>query len=73
MFFITGALYTWDIKGSYSSTRHDIPIHKPLQPQLSELVFLAETELEKRQLPTPTGPAKIKKMGSAFKLEWSGS
>jgi hypothetical protein len=73
MFFITGALYTWDVKGSYSSKSYDIPIHKPLQPQLSELVLLAETELERRKLPTPTGPAKIKHMGNAFKFEWSGS
>ena len=73
MFFITGAFYTWGIKGEYDTTVHDIKLDKPLQKKLSELVALAETELAKRNIPVPSGQAKIKKIGDAFKLEWTGS
>ena len=73
MFFITGAFYTWGIKGQYDATVHDIKLDQPLQKKLSALVALAETELTKRDIPAPTGQAKIKKIGDAFKLEWTGS
>lgn len=73
MFFVTGAFYTWGIKGEYDTTVHHIKLEKPLQKKLSELVALAETELAKRDIPVPTGQAKIKNIGNAFKLEWTGS
>jgi len=38
MFFVTGALYTWGIKGDYDTTTHKINLEKPLQGELSELV-----------------------------------
>ncbi len=73
MFFVTGALYTWGVKGGYDTTVYDIQLENPLQEKLSELVALAEEELMKRNLPLPTGQAGIKKIGSTFKLEWTGS
>ncbi len=73
MFFITGAFYTWGIKGEYDTTVYEIKLDKPMQKKLSQLVALAETELTKRDISLPTGQAKIKKIGDAFKLEWTGS
>ena len=73
MFFVTGALYTWGVKGGYDTTVHELVLEKPLQEKLSELVGLAEEELMKRNLPLPTGQAGIKKIGSSFKLQWTGS
>lgn len=73
MFFVTGALYTWDIKGDYDITTHEINLHAPIKGELSELVTLATNELIKHNIKAPTGQAKIKKIGDAFKLEWTGS
>ncbi len=73
MFFVTGALYTWGIKGDYDTTIHEINLNTPLQGELSELVTIATNELKKHHIEAPTGQAKIKKMGDAFILEWTGS
>lgn len=73
MFFITGAFYTWGIKGEYDTIVHQIKLDQPLQKKLSALVSLAETELTKRNIAVPSGQAKIKQIGDAFKLEWTGS
>lgn len=73
MFFVTGALYTWGIKGSYDISVHELHLKKPIHDEHNELVTLAEIELKKLNIATPTGEAKIKRIGSAFKLEWTGS
>ncbi len=73
MFFVTGALYTWGIKGGYDTTVHEIHLETPIKKQLEELVNLAEKELKARDVSVPTGQAKIKNIGDNFKLEWSGS
>lgn len=73
MFFVTGALYTWEIKGSYSTSTYEIALQKPIEKELAELVTLATNELKKRDLALPSGHAKIKTIGNAFKLEWTGS
>jgi hypothetical protein len=73
MFFVTGALYTWGMKGDYDTTTYEIELKKPIQHELAELVALATKELKKRNIKTPSGTAKIKKIGTSFKLEWTGS
>ncbi len=73
MFFVTGALYTWDIKGDYDTTTHEIILNSPIQGDLPELVAIATKEFKKHNIEAPTGQAKIKKIGGAFKLEWTGS
>jgi len=73
MFFVTGALYTWGIKGDYDTTTHEVNLNTPIQGELSELVAIATKELKKHNIGAPTGKAKIKKIGDAFKLEWTGS
>ncbi|NPA72452.1 MAG: hypothetical protein GXO35_06440 [Gammaproteobacteria bacterium] len=73
MFFITGALYTWGVKGGYETTSHEVHLKTPLTGQLGEMVTLAEAALAKQAVAVPSGHAKIKKIGEAFKLEWTGS
>lgn len=73
MFFVTGALYTWGIKGDYDVTTYEINLNTPIQGELSELLAIATKELEKYNIEAPTGKAKIKKIGEAFQLEWTGS
>lgn len=73
MFFITGALYTWGIKGNYNTTAYELNLKKPIQGELAELVALATKELQKQNIDPPSGQPKIKKIGNSFKLEWTGS
>jgi hypothetical protein len=73
MFMITGVLYTWGIKGSYSKTVYDIQLTEELQPELATLIALAIVELDKLELGHSSGEAKVKSIGSSFMLEWTGS
>lgn len=73
MYFVTGALYTWDIKGGYDTTTHELHLKNPIQGELTELIELAKEELERQDIETPSGQANIKRIGSSFRLEWTGS
>jgi hypothetical protein len=73
MFFVTGALYTWGIKGNYDTSTHELHLKKPIQGELDELIALAKKELQKKDLEEPSGHAKIKRIGASFRLEWTGS
>jgi len=73
MFFVTGALYTWGVKGEYDTSTHELHLKEPIQAELTELVALAKNELKKLDVEPPSGQAKIKKIGSSFKLEWTGA
>jgi len=73
MFFVTGALYTWGIKGDYEVKVYTLELQQPLQKQVGYLVDIVKDELKRKSLSLPTGKAKIKTIGSSFKLEWTGS
>jgi len=73
MFVVTGALYTWGIKGDYDTTTQEISLNAPMQDELTELVAIATKELKKYNLEVPTGKAKIKRISGTFKLGWTGS
>lgn len=74
MYFITGALYTWDITGSYRTIdQQEIVLKQPLSKDLDQLRHLAEQELAYRNIPLPTGQTRIKQEANAFKFDWSGS
>ena len=73
MFFVTGAFYTWGIKGEYETTVQKLNLKIALQEDLSSLVNVVKKELNEQQVSLPTGKAKIKKIGQSFQLEWTGS
>jgi hypothetical protein len=73
MFLVTGGLYTWDVKGSYANQVHIIELNEPLAADEEKLNTLISRELEKRSIELPSGKAKIKKGGTSFKVEWTGS
>lgn len=73
MFFVTGAFYTWGIKGDYETTVQKLHLKTPLQEERSYLINVVETELNKQEVSLPTGKAKIKKIGQSFLLEWTGA
>lgn len=73
MFLITGGFYTWGIKGSYNSEVHTILLDKSLVQDQVYLESLVQRELERLAISVPSGGASIKKGGTSFKLEWTGS
>ena len=73
MFFITGALYTWGIKGGYDTQTFKLQLQQPMHGNKEWLVDLAEHELSKRSLALPSGSAKIKRGGNSWYFEWTGA
>ncbi len=73
MFLITGGLYTWDYKGSYNKTSYDIVAPAGVTADLAQLTDLVADELQQREIEEPEGKAKLKKGGTSYKLEWTGS
>lgn len=73
MFLVTGALYTWGLKGSYEQVVFEIDLAEPLNAEIGALRSLAEMELAKRAVRLPEGKPKLKKYGTHYLLEWTGS
>lgn len=73
LFVVTGALYTWGVKGSYSSTVHPVSLTAPLEADAGALERLARSELDRLGVAVPKGQPKLKVYGSHFLLEWTGS
>lgn len=73
MFAITGSFYTWGIKGSYSNNVHEIVLNEPLNADAAALTKLADFELKKLNITKPESKPKLKKYGSHYLLEWTGS
>ena len=73
MFLVTGGLYTWGIKGEYETEKFKIQLNQPLTQDVAALTELVRAELESRGIAEPTGGAKIKKAGTSWKFEWTGS
>lgn len=73
MFLITGGFYTWGIKGSYVSEDHLISLDEPLVQEQAYLESIVRDKLNELSVPVPSGGAGIKKGGTSYKLEWTGS
>ena len=73
MFLVTGAFYTWGIKGSYYPEAHTISLDKPLSDDQQYLKSVVERELQKLSVTAPSGGDKVDKAGTSFKFEWTGS
>lgn len=73
MFLITGPLYTWGVKGSYSNEEYDVQLQEPLRADVVTLHSLAASELNRLGISEPEGSFKLKTYGEHFLLEWTGS
>ena len=73
MFIVTGAFYTLGIKGSYNSEVYVLPLDKPLTNEKLLLVGIVEHQLQRLAITPPSGKAAVKKTGTSFLLEWTGS
>jgi hypothetical protein len=73
MFLITGGFYTWGVSGSYDSQSYDVALAQPLTADQELLLELTLAELQRLAVPLPSGAAKVKRTGTSFQLEWTGS
>ena len=73
MYPVTGALYTWGIKGDYETTSYQLKLEQPLIKDKEKLVELATQKLLLKEIPLPSGKSKIKTIGNSFQLEWTGA
>jgi hypothetical protein len=73
MYLVTGGLYTWGIKGSYEQHKYDVVLDGALPEDERLLKELAASELQRLAVVPPSGGVKIKKVGTSFQLEWTGS
>ncbi len=73
MFLLTGGLYTWDVKGSYESQTFPVNLTQPLAADEQQLIELVRRELQRLDMGLPSGGASLRKVGTSFQLEWTGS
>ena len=73
MYAVTGGLYGLGIKGDYQTTSQELTLDQPLDGELSTMVAVAEAELARQGIETPSGGASLKKGGTSYFLEWTGS
>ncbi len=71
MFFVTGGLYIWEIKGEEEKTRYEIVLENTFTGDIEEFVGISKTKLFALGLSVPSGKPKIKEEGRVF--EWPGS
>ncbi|MBX3021349.1 MAG: hypothetical protein KF799_06685 [Bdellovibrionales bacterium] len=74
VFSITGGLYTWGVKGSYESKSISKTLELPADPGLDQLTTLARSLInEDFQQQVPSGSAGLRKVGTSWAFDWSGS
>ncbi len=73
LFLVTGACYTMDIKGSYQTIRHTLPLDASLQPDLDACRAMTAAFLEAEGVAPPNGGDRIRRFGTSFAYEWHGS
>lgn len=73
MYAVTGGLYTFETKGSYVTESFSVPLENPLPTDPQELLKLSAGILAEKQSPLPTGKASVKKGGTSWLYEWTGS
>ncbi len=72
MLFISGSLYTWEIKGSYDSNEFLIDVEKPLKQDADFLKSIVLKYLNSNQIPHPSGWHGIVKDETTYYFEWRG-
>jgi hypothetical protein len=73
MYAVTGGFYGLGITGNYSIEEYRLELDRSLPSELSGLVALAEDELRSRDLAFPTGNARIRRGGTSYYFEWTGT
>ena len=74
MFLATGALYTWGETGKTEDVKAEVALQQPLTADAEDAMrVIAVAQLEAAGLDEPSGGARVRKVGTSFAYEWSGS
>ena len=73
MFLVTGALYTWGIKGEYEVQKIELNLDAVLPSDQAGLAAIVARELQARDLALPSGNQSLKEVAGAYQLEWTGA
>ncbi|MEZ5571840.1 MAG: PepSY domain-containing protein [Halioglobus sp.] len=70
LYFISGALYTFDIKGSIKKQVISVNLSSPFTPDLAQLSVLASATLQQHDLVPPRGDPKITEKKGVYEYRW---
>ncbi len=70
LFFISGALYTLDIKGKSHKQTFTIALDEPFVPNLDTLTQIASDILFDRNIPLPNGEPHLSKKKNRYVFSW---
>jgi len=70
LYFISGALYSFDIKGDVDKQVYTVALDRPFAPDLAQLSESVIKGLDQHQLSRPTGNSVIKKKGGSYEYHW---
>ena len=71
MYFISGALYSLEIKGHVDKQIIPLQLNQPFIPNLDLLSQISKQALLDRSLPLPSGEPELKKNKGSYELRWS--
>jgi hypothetical protein len=70
LYFISGALYSFEIEGSVDKQVYTVALDRPFVPDLAQLSESVKTALDQHQLSLPTGNPSIRKKKGSYEYHW---
>lgn len=71
LYFISGALYTLEIKGHIEKKAITLRLERPFTPDIERLTQITEKALLERKLPLPKAEPLLRKRRGAYELRWN--
>jgi hypothetical protein len=70
LYFISGALYSFDIKGDVDKQVYTVGLDRPFTPDLAQLSESVKNALDQQKLLLPTGDPTITKKNGSYEYRW---
>lgn len=70
LYFISGALYSLDIKGDVDKRVYTVALRQPFAPDLAQLSEPITAALEQRELSLPRGEPAISRKKDSYEFRW---
>jgi hypothetical protein len=70
LYFISGALYSLDIKGSVDKQVYRLALDRPFAPDLAQLSDTVTAALEQHSLPLPGGHPSLARKKDSYEFRW---
>lgn len=70
VYFISGALYSFDIKGDVDKQVFTMTLDRPFTPDLAQLSGSVKTALDQHELSLPAGNPSITKKKESYEFRW---